>query len=116
MKELDPAVIVAVFHEMLGWLFWPLLIIVLLVSLAFIVLLLRERTIPAKRLVRSQALGLLGGVAALVLMIRVSASGYMGVGGPIDWLLILLVFVAGFIGGTILFYTVAGWGGFRKTA
>jgi len=109
MKELDPSILLAVFHEMLGGLFWPLLIIVAVVVLAFIVLLVRERTVPSRRFVRSQALGLLGGVAALVLMVKVSASGFMDAGGPVDWLLILLVFLAGLVGATVFFYTVAGW-------
>jgi len=109
MKELDPSVLFAVFQEMLGGLLWPLLFIVVVIAVAFVVLLVRERTVSARRLVRSQALGLLGGVAALALMVRVSASGFMDAGGPVDWLLILLVFVLGLIGATIVFYTAAGW-------
>ncbi|WP_397473649.1 DUF5368 domain-containing protein [Pusillimonas sp.] len=109
MKELDLFVLLAVFHEMLGALLWVLLFAAVFSIAALAVLLLRERRIDARRLLRSQAIGLLGGAGALVLMVRVSSSGFMDVGGPIDWLLIALVFGIGLIGVTVAFYTLGGW-------
>lgn len=109
MKDLNPQVLLAVFHEMLGPLLWVLLLGAIVVAAALVVLLARERRIESRRLVRAQAVGLLGGVAALALMVRVSSSGFMDAGGPIDWLLIAGVFVVGLLGVTLLSYTVAGW-------
>lgn len=109
MKELEPSVFLAVFQEMLGGLFWPLLILIVVVAVAFLALLVWERTISARRLIGAQALGLLGGAAALILMVKVSSSGFMDAAGPIDWLLIAAVFVVGAIGATVVFYTIAGW-------
>ncbi|MDD3786215.1 MAG: DUF5368 family protein, partial [Hydrogenophaga sp.] len=60
-------------------------------------------------LVQSELLGLLGGVVALVVMARVSSSGFTDAGGPADWFLILLVYGVGAVATTILAYTVLGW-------
>ncbi len=109
MKELDPLILLAVFQEMLGPLLWVLLAVIILGLLAFLALLAREKGLVSRRLVRSEALGVVGGALALVLMAKVSSSGFTDAGGPADWLLIALVFGAGLIGSTILAYTVAGW-------
>ena len=109
MKEFDPRILLSVFQEMLGALLWPLLATLVLGTLAFILLLARERKIVSRRLVRSQALGLFGGVFALMLMANVSSSGFTDAGGPADWLLIALVFGLGLVGAAIVFYTIAGW-------
>ena len=109
MKELDLLILLSVFQEMLGALLWPLLAIMVLGTLAFMLLLVRERKIVSRRFVRSQALGLIGGVFALMLMANVSSSGFTDAGGPADWLLIALVFGLGLVGAAIVFYTIAGW-------
>ncbi|MGD9944101.1 MAG: DUF5368 domain-containing protein [Burkholderiaceae bacterium] len=109
MKELDPLILLAVFQEMLGPLLWVLLAVVVVGLLAFGALLIREKGLVSRRLVRSEAVGVLGGGLALVLMARLSSSGFTDAGGPADWLLIALVFGAGLLGSTILVYTLAGW-------
>ena len=109
MKELDLFVLLAVFQEMLGSLLWLLLAIIVLGTLAFVVLLVREKGLVPRRLVCSQALGILGGALALVLMAKVSSSGFTDAAGPIDWLLIVLVFGIGLAGSAILLYTACGW-------
>lgn len=109
MKELDPMILLAVFLEMLGPLLWLLLAVVLLGTAAFVALLVRERSIAAGRLVRSQLAGLLGGVLALVLMANVSSSGFTDAAGPIDWILIVLVYGLGMLGSMVLVYTIMGW-------
>ena len=109
MKELDPFILLAVFQEMLGPLLWIMLAMIVFGTLAFLALLLREKGFVARRLVRSEALGVLGGALALVLMAKVSSSGFTDAGGPADWFLIALVFGLGLIGTTILVYTAVGW-------
>lgn len=109
MKELDPWVLLAIMQEMLGPLLWLLVGVALLGLVGFTRLLLRERRLDARRLVRSQLLGLIGGALALVLMARVSSSGFTDAGGPIDWILIAMVFAAGLVGSAILAYTAMGW-------
>lgn len=109
MKELDPLILIAVFQEMLGPLLWLILAVVVLGTLAFVVLLLRERKIVARRLMWSQAVGLFGGVMSLVIMAKVSASGYSDAAGPADWILLMLVFGLGAVGTMVLTYTLVGW-------
>lgn len=110
MSELDPIVLLAVFQEMLGApLLWLLIILGIVTPLAFITLLLRERRLASSRMLYSQAAGLLGGGLALVLMARVSSSGFTDAGGPADWLLIGLIFGMGLIATTLILYSIAGW-------
>ena len=109
MKELDPWVFVAVFQEMLGFWLWIYLIVAAVGAVAFVSLLVRERTVVSRRLVQSELMGLLGGVVALVIMARVSSSGFTDAGGPADWFLIALVYGVGFVVTTVLLYTVMGW-------
>lgn len=110
MSELDPIVLLAVFQEMLGApLLWLLIILGIVTPLAFITLLLRERRLVSSRMLYSQAVGLLGGGLALVLMARVSSSGFTDAGGPVDWLLIGLIFGMGLIATTLILYSIAGW-------
>lgn len=46
---------------------------------------------------------------ALVLMAKVSSSGFTDAGGPADWFLIALVFGLSLIGTTIVRYSANGW-------
>lgn len=109
MKELDPSVLLAVFLEMLGPMLWVILAIAVVTIAAFVALLLRERTIVSRRLVRAELIGLVGGGVALVVMARVSSSGFTDAGGPADWFLIALVYGIGAVAATILGYAVLGW-------
>jgi hypothetical protein len=108
MKELDPWVFLAVFQEMMGPLLWVLLALALSALVGFAVVVWCERAIASARLLKAQALGLLGGVLALVVMAKVSSSGFTDAGGPADWFLIALVYGVGMVGTTVLTYAVLG--------
>jgi hypothetical protein len=116
VKELDPLVFVAVFQEMLGPMLWLLLGLAVLGVTAFVALLAREKGIVARRLVRAELIGLFGGVLALVIMARVSSSGFTDAGGPADWFLIALVYGVGVVATAILAYAAMGWLAPRKAA
>ena len=109
MKELDPIVFLAVFQEMLGPMLWVMLFAALAAVVAFVALVMREKGIVSRRLVRAELLGLIGGVVALVIMARVSSSGFTDAGGPADWFLIALVYGVGAVATTILTYAAMGW-------
>lgn len=109
MKEYDPLIFLAVFQEMLGPLLWILTLVGVLGVSAFVAILIKERRLDSKRLVRAELIGLIGGALSLVLMAKVSSSGFTDAGGPADWFLIALVFGIGLAGTTILAYTLAGW-------
>jgi hypothetical protein len=108
MKELDPMMFLAVFQEMLGPLLWVLVALAVFGVGMFLVVLIKERGIVSRRLVRAELVGLIGGALSLVLMAKVSSSGFTDAGGPADWFLIALVFGVGLAGTTILVYALAG--------
>jgi hypothetical protein len=108
MQDLDPAVLVAVLLEMMGVWFWLLLLLALAGLGGFAAVVWRERSVSSGRLVRAQAFALLAGAGALVLMAHVTRSGFTDAGGPVDWLLIGVIFAAGWAGGTILLYAAIG--------
>ncbi|MGY6626990.1 MAG: DUF5368 family protein [Oceanicaulis sp.] len=108
MQELDPAVLVAVLLEMMGVWFWLLLLLALAGLGGFAWVVWRERSVSSGRVVRAQAFALLAGAGALVLMAHVTRSGFTDAGGPIDWLLIVMIFAGGWVGGTILLYAAIG--------
>jgi hypothetical protein len=109
MKELDPLVFLSVFHEMLGPMLWLMLLLAVGGIAAFVALVLREQGLVSRRLVRAELLGVLGGGVALVIMAKVSSSGFTDAGGPADWFLIALVYGVGLVGTTILTYSAMGW-------
>ena len=57
---------------------------------------------------RAELVGLISGALSLVLMAKVSSSGFTDAGGPADWFLIALVFGVGLAGTTILVYALVG--------
>lgn len=116
MKELDPMIFLVVFQEMLGPLLWLLLLLAVGGMAAFILLLLREKQIVSPRLVRAELIGLVGGGLSLILMAKVSSSGFTDAGGPADWFLIALVFGIGLAGTTILSYATLGWRQLRQAS
>lgn len=109
MKTLDPMVFYAVLVEMMGpWLLWSLVMTAAFGVFGFIWVFLRERRLSSKRLIIAEVLGLFGGVGALVLMAYVTVSGFTDAGGPVDWLLVGLIWGGGLAGTTILSYAVMG--------
>ena len=81
----------------------------LAVVLAFVVLVVREKTIVSRRLVRPELPGLLGGGLALVIMAQVSSSGFTDAGGPADWFLIVLACGVDLVATIVLTFSVMGW-------
>jgi Family of unknown function (DUF5368) len=114
MKDMDPMVFVAVFQEMLGPWLWMMLALAVFGIAAFLWLIRREKGLVSDRLVRAEVLGLLGGGLALVIMAKVSSSGFTDAGGPADWFLIALVYGVGLVATTILAYALMGWLGPKR--
>jgi hypothetical protein len=110
MKELDPLVFWAVFQEMLGWWLYAILGVAAVATVLFLRALMQEHGLNARRFVWSQAVGLVGGLGALLFMWGVTSSSIMDVGGPIDALVVVGIYLAGWAGATMLFYAVAGFG------
>jgi hypothetical protein len=116
MKDLDVAVFLAVFQEMLGPLLWLLVAVAFFGIAAFLVALVRERGLRSGRFVVAQLVGLAGGALAILFMQAVTDSGFRDIGGPIDWVLVALIFVVGAVGTTILAYGLIGLAARRRAA
>jgi len=85
-----------------------MLMIAIVGALGLLRVLKREAGLNAKRLVKSELAGVFGGFLALVIMAKVSSSGFTDAGGPADWFLIFGVYGAGLIATTILAYAILG--------
>jgi hypothetical protein len=116
MKDLDLFVFVAVFQEMLGPFLWIGLGAGVLLLVAFAWVLLRERSVGAARLAWSELVGLVGGVVAILVMQAVTHSGFADIGGPIDWVLVAAIWVAGFVIATMAAYVGFGLLGLGRPA
>ena len=108
MKDLDPAVFLAVFQEILGPLFWPLVAIIVLGAIGLLFVLVRDRGIDLRRLVWSQVVGIAGGAFGIWFMLWLTDSRVSDGGGPVDWLLSAIIWFAGAAGAAILSYIVLG--------
>lgn len=117
MQNFNPAMFLAVLHEMLGPLLWLIIAGSVLATLAFLWLLIRDRGLVSRRFVMSELVGIAGGFGAVVFMQLVTQSRLADVGGPVDWLLVALIWLIGAIGTTVLVYDLWGlWAGRRTPA
>lgn len=109
MKDLTLSTLVAVFEEMFGrWLFWGLVVVALAVAIALVFVLVRERHLHARRLLQAQVIGLLGGIAAVWFVQFVTSSRLADIGGPVDAMVIVGIWVVGAAGALVAFYAAMG--------
>lgn len=104
MKDLDPMVFVSVLQEMLGLWFWVVAAIALIAIIGLIAVIARDGRLMSRPLVYAELAGIVGGFAAIFIMQAVTHSTMADIGGPIDWVLGLLVFAVGAVGTTMLAY------------
>ncbi len=71
-------------------------------------MLFRERTFASGRFIRSEILGLIGGFAAIWFVHVMTASGYGDIGGPVDLMILALIWIAGAAGTVMVAYTIQG--------
>ncbi|PIE20565.1 MAG: hypothetical protein CSA61_01375 [Neptuniibacter caesariensis] len=109
MNELDLYTFYVVLYEMMGILLWILVALALLAVGGFFYVFVREGKLQSRRLIVSEILGVLGGFVALFIMAKVTISGFTDAGGPVDWLLIGLIWGGGLVGVTLLSYAIMGF-------
>lgn len=82
-------------------LFWGLVALALIITLGFVVAVARGRGFKARRLVRAELTAPLGAVSAVALVFWITNSLASDIGGPIDWVIIAAIALAG-AGGVVM--------------
>ncbi|MEM9999936.1 MAG: DUF5368 domain-containing protein [Pseudomonadota bacterium] len=107
MKELTFGTLIAVFEEMFGGLFfWLLVAAAIIITLGYIYVLIRDRSMSMRKFLWAQISMPFGAVAAVALVLTVTNSHLADLGGPVDIILFLGIAALGAIGLSILVYTL----------
>lgn len=107
MEELNLATLLAVFEEMFGaGLFWSMVVVAGAITLAWLFVLFRDRRVSWRKFLLAQLSMPVGAVAAVWFVLTMTSSSLANIGGPIDWLVLLGVAVAGAVGMALLVYVV----------
>lgn len=107
MKDLTFSTMLAVFSEMFGaGLFWSMVVAALVVTAAYLYVLVRDREISMRKFLLAQLSMPFGALAAVVFVMAMTRSRLANIGGPIDWIVLLGVALAGAFGLAILVYTL----------
>ncbi len=106
MKELTLETLIAVWEEMFGrGLFWAMVVMAALITVAYIYVLIRDRSMSMRKFLLAQLSMPVGAVAAVLFVQKMTSSGFSDIGGPIDVIVLLGVALAGAVGIAILVYT-----------
>jgi NADH:ubiquinone oxidoreductase subunit 3 (subunit A) len=116
MKELTLQTLIAVFEEMFGrTLFWAMVAVAAIITLAYVYVLVRDRTVSWRKFLLAQLSMPVGAVAAVVFVKYMTNSHIHDIGGPVDVFVVLGVGAAGAGGMAILVYTLESLLGTRRT-
>jgi hypothetical protein len=106
MKQLTLETLIAVWEEMFGRsLFWVMLVAAVVITGAYVFVLLRDRELSMRKFFLAQLSMPFGAIAAVLFVQGITSSGFRDIGGPIDVLVLLGVAAAGAVGLAILVYT-----------
>ena len=106
MKDMTFGTIIAVFEEMFGrGLFWALVVIAAAITLAYLFVLVRDRSMSMRKFLWAQLSMPFGAVAAVLFVQAITDSHMRDIGGPIDVIVLLAVAAMGAAGLSILVYT-----------
>ena len=107
MKELTFGTLIAVFEEIFGrGLFWTMVLVAAIVTLGYLYVLVRDRTLSMRKFLLAQISMPIGAIAAVLFVQAVTNSGFGDIGGPIDVIVLLAVAAMGAVGIAILVYTM----------
>ncbi|MEF3048224.1 DUF5368 domain-containing protein [Pseudotabrizicola sp. L79] len=107
MKDLTFETLIAVFEEIFGrGLFWGMVAAAVLVTVAYLYVLVRDRSVSWRKFLLAQLSMPFGAVAAVVFVQQMTHSHLRDLGGPVDLIVFLGVAVMGAVGAAILVYTV----------
>ncbi|WP_068300358.1 DUF5368 domain-containing protein [Pararhodobacter sp. CCB-MM2] len=106
MKELTFETLIAVFEEIFGQgLFWAMVLTALVVTGAYIYVLVRDRAMSMRKFLLAQLSMPFGAIAAVLFVQAVTSSHFRDIGGPVDVMVLLGVAALGAVGTAILVYT-----------
>ncbi|MEX5727369.1 bacteriorhodopsin [Rhodovulum iodosum] len=107
MKDLTLETLIAVFEEIFGTaLFWTMVAVAVIITLAFIFVLIRDRSLEARYLARAELSAPIGAIAAILFVQYMTNSGFSDIGGPVDLIVLMLTGIAGAGGLIFLAYVV----------
>ncbi|WP_377505704.1 DUF5368 domain-containing protein [Octadecabacter sp. R77987] len=106
MKDMTFSTLIAVFEEIFGrGLFWAMVVAAVLVTGAYLFVLVRDRAVSWHKFLWAQLSMPVGAVLAVWLVLAMTHSRLSDMGGPIDVIVLLLVAAGGAVGMAILVYT-----------
>ncbi len=106
MEQLTLETLIAVFEEIFGrTLFWVMVGAAVVVTLAYIYVLIRDRAMSMRKFLWAQISMPFGAVAAVLFVQVMTHSNFRDIGGPVDVIVLLGVAAMGAIGIAILVYT-----------
>ena len=116
MKDLTFGTLIAVFEEIFGrGLFWSMVAAAVLVTLAYLFVLIRDRAVSWKKFLFAQLSMPVGAVLAVWFVMVMTKSKLSDLGGPIDLIVFLGIGAAGAVGMAILVYTLEALLGTKRT-
>lgn len=105
MKELTLETLIAVFEEMFGaGLFWAMVAAAVLVTAAWIYVLVRDRALGMRQFLIAQLFMPVGAVLAVWFVMVMTDSRLVDIGGPVDVIIFLGIAAIGAVGAAILVY------------
>ena len=107
MQELTFETMIAVFEEIFGaGLFWATVATAVLVTLGWIYVLIRDRTLGMRQFLVAQMFMPVGAVMAVWFVMAMTDSHLADIGGPVDVIVLLGIAAMGAVGAAILVYVI----------
>ncbi|QFS84031.1 hypothetical protein FIU97_14850 [Roseivivax sp. THAF40] len=107
MKDMTFGTLIAVFEEIFGrGLFWAMVAAALLVTLAYLYVLVRDRAVSWRKFLIAQLSMPLGAVLAVWFVMVMTQSHLSDLGGPVDLIVFLGIGAMGAVGMAILVYVL----------
>jgi len=117
MQELTFETMIAVFEEVFGpVLFWAMVAVAALVTLGYLYVLIRDRSVSWRKFLLAQLSMPVGAVLAVWFVMVMTDSQISDIGGPVDVIVFLGVAALGAVGMGILVYTLEALIGTRRTS
>jgi hypothetical protein len=108
MKDFSLESLFAITRDMLGALFWPAIIASVIIALAFVAALIRQRGFRGPAARRAAIIGLAGALAAMAISPPATQADFANLHGVVDFVTLALIGFAAFAGLTIAAYAALG--------